>query len=173
MGIGLSFTDVSLKKLFASIISSINKKQDRLTGTPGSIICFDESGKPHSLSPDVLKGADGISVSSVEQISSSTADDGTNTFRITLSNGKTTDFSVKNGSKGDKGDTGATGPQGPKGATGPAGTNATTTSVATTAANGLMSPTMVTKLNGVEAGANKCTEMSDASIENIFNSIFK
>lgn len=64
------------------------------------------------------KGADGISVAKIEQTVVSTADSGENIVRITLSNGLTSDFKVKNGSKG------ATGSQGPKGDTGVAGTAA-------------------------------------------------
>jgi hypothetical protein len=67
------------------------------------------------------KGDPGTSVSKVEQISTSVEDGGVNTFRITLSNGTTADFSVKNGSKGSTGATGATGAQGPKGNTGASG----------------------------------------------------
>lgn len=71
------------------------------------------------------------------------------------------------GPKGDTGATGATGPQGEKGdkgdkgdtgPQGPAGQNATTTAVATTSANGLMSSTDKTKLNGIASGATAVTE---------------
>lgn len=157
MGNIFSFNGLSFKKLLAVVQKDINAKQNIIKGTPGNILTFNSSGELTELDRNSIKGADGVSVLSIEQIASSTADGGTNTFRITLSNGKTADFSVKNGSKG---------------STGPAGANATTTAVATTTANGLMSPAMVTKLNGVEAGANKCTEMSDATIESIFNSVF-
>lgn len=58
------------------------------------------------------------------------------------------------GSQGPKGDTGATGPQGPKG---DPGVNATTTAVATTSANGLMSSTDKTKLDGIATGATAVT----------------
>lgn len=58
------------------------------------------------------------------------------------------------GPTGPKGANGSNGAQGPTGPTGPAGINATTTAVATTSTNGLMSSTMVTKLNGIATGAN-------------------
>lgn len=74
-------------------------------------------------------GAQGISVTKVEQTTTSTADAGENIITVTLSNGDTSTFKVKNGSKGS------------------AGMNATTTEVATTSANGLMSKDMVTRLN--------------------------
>lgn len=67
-------------------------------------------------------GAQGISISSVKQTTTATADGGTNVITCTLSNGATTTFNIKNGSKGSTGATGATGPQGPQGpqgATGP------------------------------------------------------
>lgn len=75
----------------------------------------------NSLNLKGEKGDPGTSVSKVEQISTSVEDGGVNTFRITLSNGTTADFSVKNGSKGSTGATGATGAQGPKGNTGASG----------------------------------------------------
>lgn len=51
-------------------------------------------------------GADGVGVSSVEQTTTSTADDGNNVITVTLSNGTTSTFTVQNGSKGSKGDKG-------------------------------------------------------------------
>ena len=75
-------------------------------------------------------GPQGVSVSSVKQTTTSSADGGSNVMTVTLSNGTTSTFTVKNGSKGstgaqgpqgEKGDTGATGPQGPKGDTGSTG----------------------------------------------------
>lgn len=55
-------------------------------------------------------GPQGVSVSKVEQTTTSTADAGTNVITVTLSNGNTSTFNVKNGSKGS---TGPTGPEGP------------------------------------------------------------
>lgn len=96
---------------------------------------------------------DAVTIESVSQTTTSSADGGTNVLTVKLSDGTSTKFNVKNGSKGstgatgsqgpkgdkgdtgsqgpkgDKGDTGATGSQGPKGdkgdtgATGPAGQN--------------------------------------------------
>ena len=57
-------------------------------------------------------GDDGVSVTSIEQTATSTADDGNNVFTVTLSNGTKADFTVQNGSKGSKGDTGETGAKG-------------------------------------------------------------
>ena len=61
---------------------------------------------------------------------------------------------ARQGANGAKGDPGATGPQGPKG---DPGVNATTTAVATTSANGLMSLTDKTKLDGIATGATAVT----------------
>lgn len=54
------------------------------------------------------KGDDGISVESVIQTTTSTADGGTNVVTVKLSDGTSSSFNVRNGSKGAKGDTGAT-----------------------------------------------------------------
>lgn len=95
-------------------------------------------------------------------------------FSRTYNNGTWSDW-FQYGLKGDKGATGATGPQGPQGETGPQGpkgpqgetgprgpqgepgVNATTTAVATTSANGLMSSTDKTKLDGIASGATAVT----------------
>lgn len=69
--------------------------------------------------PTVLTGG--------SQTAASNADGGSNVFSFTKSDGTTSTFIVKNGSKGAKGDpgatgaTGATGPQGPQGIQGPQG----------------------------------------------------
>lgn len=52
-------------------------------------------------------GADGVSVTKVEQTTTSNADGGTNVITVTLSNGQTYSFNVKNGSKGSTGDAGS------------------------------------------------------------------
>lgn len=57
-------------------------------------------------------GSDGVGIASIKQTTTSTADDGNNIFTVTLTNGKTSTFTVQNGSKGSKGDAGATGAQG-------------------------------------------------------------
>lgn len=53
-------------------------------------------------------GADGVSVSSVKQTTTSSADGGSNVVTVTLSNGTTSTFTVKNGSKGSTGAAGKT-----------------------------------------------------------------
>ncbi|MBE6685780.1 MAG: SGNH/GDSL hydrolase family protein [Ruminococcaceae bacterium] len=54
------------------------------------------------------KGSDGISVRSVKQTITSNEDDGENVITVTLSNGQTATFTVKNGKTGGVGDTGKT-----------------------------------------------------------------
>ncbi len=67
----------------------------------------------------------GTSISSVQQTTTSTADGGNNVITVTLSDGTSSTFTVKNGSKGSTGTQGAkgdTGAQGPRGYTGSTGT---------------------------------------------------
>ena len=68
-----------------------------------------EKGATGETGATGAKGADGVSVTSVEQTTTSAADGGENIVTVTLSNGNTSTFKVKNGSKGSKGDTGKTG----------------------------------------------------------------
>ena len=70
---------------------------------------------------DGKDGADGIGIKSITQGSQSLSDEGINTLAITLTNGKSESFVVRNGSKGDKGDKGDIGVQGPKGDKGDTG----------------------------------------------------
>lgn len=99
-------------------------------------------------------GEDGVSVVSVRQTTTSSADGGSNVITVTLSNGQTSTFTVKNGSKGSqgdkgdrglqgerglqgvKGDTGAQGAKGDTGAKGADGTSVTVSSVSESTANG-------------------------------------
>ena len=57
-------------------------------------------------------GAAGVSVSSVKQTTTSSADGGSNVVTVTLSNGTTSTFTVKNGSKGSAGAAGTNGKDG-------------------------------------------------------------
>lgn len=56
---------------------------------------------------DGSKGGDGVGIQSVEQTTTSSADGGNNVITVTLTNGQTMTFTVKNGSKGSKGDNGS------------------------------------------------------------------
>lgn len=51
-------------------------------------------------------GADGVGIASIKQTTTSTADGGSNVFTVTLTDGNTAKFTVRNGSKGSKGDPG-------------------------------------------------------------------
>lgn len=57
---------------------------------------------------DGKNGVDGVGVSSVTQTTTSSADGGSNVMTVTLSNGATSTFTVKNGSKGSAGEAGYT-----------------------------------------------------------------
>lgn len=57
---------------------------------------------------DGKNGVDGVGVSSVTQTTTSSADGGSNVMTVTLSNGTTSTFTVKNGSKGSAGEAGYT-----------------------------------------------------------------
>lgn len=61
------------------------------------------------------RGAQGIGVASIVQTTTSSEDDGINIITATLTNGQTTTFNIKNGSKGSTGETGPQGEQGPQG----------------------------------------------------------
>jgi hypothetical protein len=61
------------------------------------------------------KGDAGVSISKVEQTTTSTADGGTNIITVTLSNGQKATFNVKNGSRGSTGDPGKDGDDGADG----------------------------------------------------------
>ena len=90
-----SWSGTTLTVTSASGTSSANLKGDKGdTGAAGT------------------NGTNGVSVSSVKQTTTSSADGGSNVVTVTLSNGTTSTFIVKNGSKGSTGATGATGAAG-------------------------------------------------------------
>lgn len=68
-----------------------------------------------------FKGDTGVGIKSVNQTVVATTDGGTNTFLITLTNGDSFEFNVRNGSKGSKGDKGDKGDKGEKGEKGDPG----------------------------------------------------
>lgn len=73
-------------------------------------------GELQFVSPGTL-----VSVSSVEQTTTSSTDGGVNVVTVTLTDGTQSAVRIKNGSKGDKGDTGAQGIQGIQGEKGEKG----------------------------------------------------
>lgn len=98
---------------------------DTGVGTPS--VSVTASGKDTAKVFDFkFKNLKGVGISSVTQTATSTADGGTNTMKVTLTNGNSTYFNVRNGSKGSTGRDGATGPQGPKGEDGNDGANGVT-----------------------------------------------
>ena len=90
-------------------------------GEKGETGATGAAGKDGKDGLNGTNGKDGVSVTSVEQTTTSTADGGENIVTVTLSNGNTSTFKVKNGSKGSKGDTGKTGDKGETGSTGATG----------------------------------------------------
>lgn len=63
-------------------------------------------------------GKDGVGIASVQQTTTSTADGGENIITLTLTDGSSNRFSVRNGSKGSTGDTGPAGAAGKDGSPG-------------------------------------------------------
>ena len=83
-----------------------------LGSTPPYSIWLDESGGAAILPVESINGADGIGIQSVEQTTTSTVDGGTNVITVTKTDGTSSTFTVKNGSKGSTGATGAAGEDG-------------------------------------------------------------
>lgn len=77
------------------------------SGTSSANLKGDKGDKGDSIKGD--KGDDGVGVSSVKQTTTSSADGGSNVVTVTLSNGTTSTFTVKNGSKGSAGTNGKDG----------------------------------------------------------------
>ena len=84
----------------------------QLGSTPPYSIWLDESGGAAILPVESINGADGIGIQSVEQTATSTEDGGTNVITVTKTDGTSSAFTVKNGSKGSTGATGAAGKDG-------------------------------------------------------------
>ena len=66
-------------------------------------------GAPGKDGADGQSGADGVGIQSVEQTTTSAEDGGTNVVTVTKTDGTTSTFSIKNGSKGSTGQAGADG----------------------------------------------------------------
>ena len=94
-----------------------------LDSTPPYSIWLDESGGATILPVESINGADGIGIQSVEQTATSTEDGGANIITVTKTDGTSSTFTVKNGSKGSTGATGATGAAGEDGYTPVRGTD--------------------------------------------------
>lgn len=107
-------------------LKTADKYTKPASGIPASDLAPDvflqgEKGDKGDKGDTGATGPQGVGVASVVQTTTSSADGGSNVVTVTLSDGKTSTFTVKNGSKGsqgekgDKGDTGAEGPQGVQG----------------------------------------------------------
>ena len=83
-----------------------------LGSTPPYSIWLDEVGGAAILPVESINGADGIGIQSVEQTATSTEDGGANIITVTKTDGTSSTFTVKNGSKGSTGATGAAGEDG-------------------------------------------------------------
>lgn len=84
----------------------------QLGSTPPYSIWLDESGGAAILPVESINGADGIGIQSVEQTATSTEDGGANIITVTKTDGTSSMFTVRNGSKGSTGATGAAGKDG-------------------------------------------------------------
>lgn len=84
----------------------------QLGSTPPYSIWLDESGGAAILPVESINGADGIGIQSVEQTATSTVDGGINVITVTKTDGTSSTFTVRNGSKGSTGATGAAGKDG-------------------------------------------------------------
>ena len=110
-------TDAALADAVAQALAEA-KASGEFDGAPG------RDGAEGSPGAD---GADGVGIQSVVQTTTSIEDGGTNVVTVTKTDGTSSTFQVKNGSKGStgpagpKGDTGDTGPQGIQGPAGPQG----------------------------------------------------
>ena len=76
----------------------------------GIISWTNDKGLDNPTSVDITgpQGPQGVGIQSVEQTGTATTDNGTNTLKITLTDGTEAYFRVQNGSRGAKGETGAT-----------------------------------------------------------------
>ena len=79
--------------------------------TDGNVLSV-KNGNTGATGSDGADGEDGVSIVDVSQTIISTEDGGTNKITVTLSDDKTFDFEVKNGSKGSDGEKGETGNSG-------------------------------------------------------------
>lgn len=86
--------------------ANLNAIQDELLRVASGFDNGDFDGEP---------GEDGVGIASIQQTTTSTADGGSNIFAVTLTNGKTATFIVRNGSTGSTGATGKAGEDGKDG----------------------------------------------------------
>lgn len=85
-------------------------------GNPGQDGRDGQDGQPGQNGQPGQDGEDGVGISSIKQTTTSSVDGGSNVFTVTLTNGTTATFTVKNGSKGSTGADGKDGQDGQRGA---------------------------------------------------------
>lgn len=87
-------------------------------GTKTAQINDGNDGAPGADGDPGQNGEDGVGISTIKQTTTSAADGGSNVFTVTLTNGQTATFTVKNGSKGSQGNPGKDGSPGADGSDG-------------------------------------------------------
>ena len=107
-------TDAALADAVAQALAEA-KASGQFDGAPG------EAGADGSPGAD---GADGVGIQSVVQTTTSAEDGGTNVITVTKTDGSTSTFEVRNGSKGNDGAPGADGKDGADGQPGTSGKSA-------------------------------------------------
>lgn len=125
-GGGASVTDAAIDEIGHLIITlSTGKTIDAgyAVGPAGPIGPHGENGKNGQ---DGAPGKDGVGIQSVTQTTTSTEDGGTNIVTVTKTDGTTSTFEVRNGSRGSTGPAGADGKNGQDGSQGPAGADGKT-----------------------------------------------
>lgn len=95
------------------------------SASPAATITEEKIAEWDSKSAQGDKGDTGVGIQSVVQTTTSNADGGSNIVTVTLTDGTTSTFTVKNGSKGSQGIQGEQGPKGDKGDKGDTGANGT------------------------------------------------
>ena len=103
--------------------ATIKNGQDGAPGKDGADGLPGKDGKDGDPGAD---GKDGVGIQSVTQTTASTEDGGTNIVTVTKTDGTTSTFEVRNGSRGSTGPAGADGKNGQDGSQGPAGADGKT-----------------------------------------------
>lgn len=109
--IGAQYSDYVrfVVKLNQSNASTYNAYYGGNSNSAYKIYCYGRSGGATGATGAAgATGADSVSISSVEQTTTSTEDGGINVVTVTLTNGSTSTFTVKNGSRGGDGTDGKT-----------------------------------------------------------------
>ncbi len=103
-GVGITSIDVVQSTIdggnnvvTVNLSNGTDKSFNVRNGSKGSSGTNGKDGTPGA------KGEDGTSITSVQQTTTSSSDGGTNVIKVTLSDGSSSTFQVKNGSKGSAG----------------------------------------------------------------------